>query len=629
MVKDVVVKTEAPVIDFPLPEGECYEVQAPDTLDLADNAKLALNGLGGTINPDMHYEPYAYVHYHYRTPFMRHDGSGLGCAPKYAESFPMMRIMCGSDLYADREAGLMKELVAAISPDDGLYYNLYRNRPWHTSYRHGFSSVEFRDSSTEDLAGVFANGRIIRAMVAWRDRDGEKVWDKRIRAMAKGLTKIAVDKGDYAYYPEGDVGDGCNYPRSGWKKFDEPTRDDEGVEGAVTSYHGHQIYGLSQWYEISGDKAALDLAKKLANFCMKPKFWGAQFDPICIAGDEQAHFKAHTHGKLIVFRGLLEFARVTNDFRVMEFVRSGYEFARTLGIRRLGWLNITSGLAATESCVQGDLVALGIRLSDMGIGDYWDDVDAVVRNALTENQVSHTDLLEKLSAASGSLPEPSKYVRELHFNPGQVCMENVIPRTLGTFFLIPGVTSVENPYVLLCCTGNATQGLYYAWEGILREENGTVLINLLLNRASPWADIDSYLPYEGKVVIKNKKANRIGIRIPAWVDRKKVQAKINNLPPDTQLVGNRLFINGLKGNEQITLQFPISESTATYTVMKGVFKFEAQYTCTFRGSTLVDISPRDKRDESYPLYLREHMRTDKAPMKKVTRFVSKKSFLNW
>ena len=27
--------------------------------------------------------------------------------------------------------------------------------------------------------------------------------------------------------------------------------------------------------------------------------------------------------------------------------------------------------------------------------------------------------------------------------------------------------------------------------------------NLLLNRASPWMDIDSYIPYEGKVVLKN------------------------------------------------------------------------------------------------------------------------------
>ena len=31
-------------------------------------------------------------------------------------------------------------------------------------------------------------------------------------------------------------------------------------------------------------------------------------------------------------------------------------------------------------------------------------------------------------------------------------------------------------------------------------------MNLLLNRASPWIDVDSYLPYEGRVQLKNKTA---------------------------------------------------------------------------------------------------------------------------
>ena len=44
-------------------------------------------------------------------------------------------------------------------------------------------------------------------------------------------------------------------------------------------------------------------------------------------------------------------------------------------------------------------------------------------------------------------------------------------------------------------------------------------MNLLLNRASPWLDVDSYLPYEGKMVIRNKTCERVSIRIPSWVDR--------------------------------------------------------------------------------------------------------------
>ena len=66
-----------------------------------------------------------------------------------------------------------------------------------------------------------------------------------------------------------------------------------------------------------------------------------------------------------------------------------------------------------------------------------------------------------------------------------------------------------------------------------------------------------------------------------------------------------------------------------------------EYTCWFRGSTLVDISPRDEtleRDHRYigdptaqgtiPIYLRDHFKRDAAPMKTVTRFVSPR-VLGW
>lgn len=616
-------RTEGLALEFPLPEGERYEAVIPDTLDLAERAELALNGLGGTIHPEIHYEPYAYIFYAHKTPVMRHDGCALTCAPKYAESFPLLRIMCGSDLYAEREVGLMRELAFAISSEDGLYYHLYRNRPWHTSYHEDY----YGGPSTEDYANAAANGRMLRAMIAWRERDGNRIWDDRIRAMVAGLAKIAVDKGEYAYYPNDGVGEACSYPRrTGWKKTDEPARDDEGGEGTITAYHGHQIYGLAQWYAVSGDEAALELARKLATFCMKSCFWGAVYDPLRVAGEELAHINAHTHGRLLVLRGLLEYARVSNDFRVMEFVRSGYEFARTLGIARIGWLSLVTSHAVTESCVQADLIALGVRLSDLGLGDYWDDVDAVVRNAFIEQQVARADLLEKVAAASLTRFEEVTDKRYMH--PNQVCREKVIERTLGTFFSWPGVTSVERPWVLLCCTGNGTQGLYYAWEGALRYEGGTALVNLLLNRASPWADVDSYLPYEGKVVVKSKSAKRIGLRIPAWVDRNRVTGAVNNTPAQGDWVGNRLFFD-VRDKDEVTLQFPVPATTARYTVMSKVWKLEATYTCTFRGSTLVDISPRDKAATSYPLYVRDHMRQDKAPMRRVTRFATSKIMRDW
>ena len=58
-----------------------------------------------------------------------------------------------------------------------------------------------------------------------------------------------------------------------------------------------------------------------------------------------------------------------------------------------------------------------------------------------------------------------------------------------------------------CCRGNCTRAIYYVWENILNYDkcNGALNVNLLLNRASPWADINWYIPYWGRVDIKIKK----------------------------------------------------------------------------------------------------------------------------
>jgi hypothetical protein len=42
-------------------------------------------------------------------------------------------------------------------------------------------------------------------------------------------------------------------------------------------------------------------------------------------------------------------------------------------------------------------------------------------------------------------------------------------------------------------------------------------VNLLLNRASAWADLDSYIPYEGRVDVRVKRDCELAVRIPEWV----------------------------------------------------------------------------------------------------------------
>ena len=67
----------------------------------------------------------------------------------------------------------------------------------------------------------------------------------------------------------------------------------------------------------------------------------------------------------------------------------------------------------------------------------------------------------------------------------------------------------------------------------------------------------------------------------------------------------------------LTIRFPMVEQTAKYTHV-----FDKEYTCHFKGNTLVDIYPRDTNPTGYPIYLRDHYRADRAPMKETERYVA-------
>jgi hypothetical protein len=312
------------------------------------------------------------------------------------------------------------------------------------------------------------------------------------------------------------------------------------------------------------------------------------------------------------------------DLRILEFVQRAYEYTWTLGIPRMGWVNCYPGaINLCEGCALGDLVALGVRLTDAGLGDYWDAVDAVVRNQLVEQQMIRADLLERISAAG---PERPKNKRSPYQN--QELNQDVIRRSLGIFGGTASPTSIPGTSSMTCCTSNGTQGLYYAWEAAVREKGDSAQVNLLLNRASKLIDVDSYLPYEGKVVIHNKGVRRLAVRIPSWVSRREVRAEVAGKVCSLNWVGNYLVFDNLQGSNLITLTFPIKETTARYTVNART-PAEQAYTCTFRGGTLVDISPRDQSPTSYPFYQRQHLRQTKAPMKIVERFVAAKTISYW
>jgi hypothetical protein len=576
---------------LPYLSGETYEAMVPDTLDLAEHAKLAFDAVVSAPDPNFEYAPWWSAVYSMKPPRRNHADFVISTPPLLARALPMLRIMTGISVSPEIDANVMDGILSHIG-EDGLWYSHFFHTKCPKTKRYGTHYYPLTD---EDFAPMQGNFHLIWAMLLWHQLDSDPAWESRIVKLIEGWKKVLFHGDDYVYIPDNMIGEAFSYPRSGWRPgmTREPPREIYGEEGSVFDTFRTPIRGLSLWSEFSGDKEALNLARKFVNFVLKDKFWidakHGKFAP-----------ESHLHAHLSTLWALLEYARVAQDDRLMNFVREGYEYARTQGIPKLGCLH-----HITEVCASHDMIALAIRLCEVGVADYWEDVDQYLRNQFIEHQYARPDLLQQMG--NHAVESPVNVPYEISDQP--------IEKYVGYFASTVSPTLVDN-WTALCCMLNGSMALYFVWKSMLQCEDDIAQVNLLLNRASPMLDIDSYLPHQGKVVLKNKKAKRILVRIPRWVRRQAIKSTRNGSTIDGFWLNNYLVFDRVTDNDIITIEFPMVETEEKYQ------SSDVEYTCRFKGNTLVDISPRDERPGFYPMYNRDEYQNNDAIMKTVARYVS-------
>ena len=609
------------VSNEPFETGNQYVTEVPDTLDLAERARLGVHHFMSNVSEAHDFELC------WRGDYKKSDKwawpgyrwfqttSLMACQPKAAEALAMGRFMSGSREHVDREARMLDMLVSNIG-DDGLYYLAKSGgrKPW------------CGPEEDRPLANVHGQGRMMRAMTAWHQYTGNSAWSTCVDRMVNGLDRIVVHNGDFAYFPtRGRVSTeyfrSCYQRSHGWEDTSEPANEKGGEEGSLFNHQGHIPGVLANWYLLTGNEQALRLSGELVRFLMKPKFWADRStgDYPRVSGAEHAHWAGHFHGHINVLRAILEYAIVTNDSRIMSFVRDGYEWSRQAGFARIGYYD-------GQGCACARIIGLAIKLSDAGIGDYWEDVDQYIRNHGTELQFVPEDIphLEAWVKTDQSPDQPPEMIAE---HPTGM-KAGTIDAGIGGFSM--GYAPLKTGYAM-CCSTHGNMGLFYAWHGALRFDGGIARVNLLLNRASPWLDVESHLPYEGKVVIRNKEATEALVRIPLWVDQKAVRCSVSGQDRPWDWISRYLRLRGLRRGDVVTIQFPMVEVIEEWTVpdlMGGGMPTERR-TCRFRGNTLVEMTPPLAPGSFiYQRRKNQYDAQDHAPLQKVTRHVTR-STLRW
>jgi hypothetical protein len=584
------------VLDALKVKGKTYNARVPDTLDLVDRANLSINVLTQNVEPDTFYGVYQGLRFN-KLPIEK-SALTWNITPKNARTLPCLRIISGSDCNLDVEYAMMKDLLAQIDPDGKLYYPFDGGGPPKGSCYPQISALT------------------LFAALNFYERDHNPLWKEWIDLLAKGLRETAIQVDDRAYYP---MQSGID--REGKWHFmhhegsmpipytppDEPKSDAEGLEGAAKSDQCRCMSALAMHYRLTDNQESLEMAKKISRFVMKPALWEDRSKE-GLVGSEEGLWSGHFHNGTNGLLAILDFAMATNDDKLKQVVRQGYDCARQNGNIRIGffpawsrpWLyNRPNDLSEnTEPCALGDMVCLAVMLSDAGLGDYWDDAESILRNTLLSQQVTDIEKLRNVAGAKeGSKDESTLKQFMGGFTGGSVC-------ALGIYDIAG------------CCSVNGAQGIYYGWNGITRFDKGVATVNLFLNRASPWMDIDSYIPYEGKVVLHNKTAHTAMVRIPGWVEKEKVKTFVNDKPAKPATVNEYLMVASLKAGDTIRIEFPIHSSTSKYT-----FHGE-EYSVEFRGNTVTNITPDDSPPNYYKYYPLTKYDSGKAPIKSVKRFAA-------
>lgn len=593
----------------------------PDTVDLANHARLALQGLSNMIDVDNDYYMWFAGWLDSRQPHFSHSSSDYACTIKILEAMPLLRAACGDESHLDIEQGILEQHLRMIDPNDGIPYAPWsEKRPWHAGhFAFGY------EGSKDDWCWAGLPGLYLRTLSGWMAARGESWMEEAIHKLVGGVEKMLVFKEDYAYFPDAGIGlHQYAYPRSGWTHDREPEGEQVCCEGSELDTQARTLHGLSAWYAISGDTKARKLMDAQTKFILKHKMWGGLVEEIGVCGAEQGHGHSHHHGRLSGLRAVMAYGMATGNDHAMEFARRGYENMRTFMVPRIGWVaanGVGDAPVWMEGCCHAGLIWLAIRLSDAGLGDYWDDVDAMVRNMLTEQQM--TDV-EKIRTLTEHFPDTSDRFKL----PGEVhrCDHE---EYVGLFGAWSDFNCIPPTVLMGCCQGNASMALGYAHEAALRCKGDTAEINLLINRSSPLVDVDSFIPYSGKVLINNKAAKRIAARVPSWVDRKHLTCSVNQTKVEIPIIGNRVFLDGLAAGDTIELTFPTRKSTDRYTVHNRVWRQNKTATFRFRNGTVVDVSPKVNPAGGISIFDRGYFETTEAPMKTSTTYSVNNPILHW
>jgi DUF1680 family protein len=216
----------------------------------------------------------------------------------------------------------------------------------------------------------------------------------------------------------------------------------------------------------------------------------------------------------------------------------------------------------SETCAITDALEIAVTLAEHGFPEYWDLAERIARNHLIESQCPNT------GGFSG------------HTMPNDYCWKHT------------STGEIEH-HVGGCCSPAGIRALWLAWDRVVTRQGDAVTVNLTWDRQSAWVEIRSALPTDGLLRIRVKDAPMLKVRLRGWALKRDVSVRLNGREVPPKWVGDYACFEGLAKEDEVALQFPISERRERESVMGSALDV------IWRGNTVVAIEPEGTYE---PLY---------------------------
>jgi len=626
------INPNPPAFQAPDYPGEYYNAIVPATLDLAERARLAVHAMTSMTNPNLDYEMYFPVAHMAQPPAMYVSQSDLDTWGMFGEATALMRIMSGSreNLHVDKT---WMEVMLKGQGSDGIIYSPTTGRDW-TMYSEAMpeGGAAGSENPTKQYSLLsFGTAHWLPATCLLAQMDPQGPWAEAARKLAGGYVPLMINKGadrSYLFSP-------WMYPGRLVHKLAHNIMEESIYTAGTQSWIA---MCLVMYDRALHDPPASQLAERIMNFNIFDRGVNeseGRFHESPEVGDgpakgQYAHFLTHATNILASIYVYMQ----TGNKPLLDRAIKSYEYAKLKGDPLVGFFpEVCSdykqvGSRPCETCATAAMVVAALMLAKLGYDRCWDEADRWIRNQLAENQLTQIDWL-----SDGHLDYSRSKTSPDFFDPKRYTTDRVAERTLGAFAGWAGpndwvsqedweggnteniVTTIQN-----CCTADGSRALFAAWRDMLSYDQGVLKVNLLFNRASKWVDIDSYLPYMGRVELRVKEQVKLALRLPEWVNPGDARCEVGGTVRALTYEGRYAQLGRADRDETIVLSFPISERTERRRI-EG-----SDYTFVLRGNDVVSVDPTGTY---LPLYQRAHYRLGRPLYEKVTRFVVPQDLSWW